>query len=321
VIIKSRYRPAIRRGIRIVLTAFVLSAVSMIVFFRDHVFLYTAGLSGDDIFIVVAYSLILFGYAVFISELYGYWYRDGGKGNPHLWFSAYVLLAVLVVVSVNTLFIQVLVKSEVPNLLRYRPYWQREFPFFLVPLLLYTLMVHRVAACRILLRGGSVRDLRASAQWTLWLSSHEPSFLLAYLRSRHGSSASQGRPIRPMDIVAMLYEQGSYFLLLSDGEKLLTGLTPKDLAGWSMGGWFVRVQRSRYLNMLYFEPEAALSNEVRLNATAKKGLSVQNRERIEIGGGVNRRCQKHVHVFWEAYKDWPVEGWEEPVDCWPEQRK
>ena len=322
-LIKPNYELTIRLSIRILLTTLILLSVSAIVLFRERGFHYLTSLSMAHLLLLSAYALILLIYAVFVSELYVYWYDAGVKGKPYLWFISYMVLALIVIVPVNSLFIQILVQDQVPNILRYTTYWKREFPFFVLPLLLYILLVHWVPACRILWKNRvNKKEVQRRTYWDLWLNRGEPGFLYAYLLLKHGAPSDCGyRTVRIMDIMALLYEKESYFVVLWNGEKLLTHLTPKDIARWSVSGWFVLLKRSCYINMLYAELDPVPGDELRLHEKARAGWSRQGITMMEKTWGINRKCKKHVDAFLEDYRNWPIAGWEMTVELWPEEAK
>lgn len=305
---------------RIMVVPIVLLIVSGIVLFREELFIHLCQIRASDVMLLVGYGLILLIFAVFISELYSYWYDVVKARYRWLWFLGYVLLAVLVVGTINTLFLQILVIDEIPNLLKYPRYWKKEFPFFLFPLLFYTLLLHWIPDSRILVTARYRQIAKRRMYWDLWLRRGEPGFLLSYLQIKHGkpTTAHHNRVVRRMDIMAIVYEEKNYFALLWNGEKLLTDLKSKDVQEWTCAGWFVYVHRICFVNMLYAAVDPMPRKAIVLNDVARSNLGKADIHKIENCCTIQRKCQKYVFDFIQEYKGLPIEGLEETVALWPE---
>lgn len=309
---KRKYKLAIQRMIRIAIVGCALWMAAAIVFVR-HITI-GWGMSPGQYLLLTTYALILLGYASFLAKMYEYCRTWGEEDGKKWWLALYLISGGLTVIFINTAFLQVLVQESVPNILKYPPYWYKEFPFFFAILLVYIVAIHWFPQTRILWRiKRNDSDKEKSVLWEVWTTTGDTAALLALLRLEYGKN---DRPdiagSRLMDIIALIYENGSYFVILSNGEKLLTHLSSKDLETWPTANWFVQIRRACYVNMLHVECGTS-KDAIKMNRTSIESLHPTVQERIESMATISRKCRKYVEAFYADYKSFSLSGWDTPV--------
>ncbi|ERJ60025.1 hypothetical protein M472_14770 [Sphingobacterium paucimobilis HER1398] len=193
-------------------------------------------------------------------------------------------------------------------------YWMKDFPFLLLPLVLTALFFYYWPQYR-LFKGDkeSVVPEQQDVSVFSWREYRLPNILLEQLRKVLDPTISvvDGR-IRVFDIVFILYENQSYFAVLSNGEKyLLPRFRPSMLAEWGLGCWFVQINNTVRVNMLYLQHSLEDRKNLTLDETVDLVLfgpkGQYSRELLRIG----RSGAEHIKDFLHAVPTVADEGWNE----------
>ncbi len=193
-------------------------------------------------------------------------------------------------------------------------YWKEDFPFLLLPLLFTALFFYYWPEYR-LFKGDKVDVVPRQDEVSGfdWREYPLPNMLLEQLRKVLDPTVSvvDGR-IRVFDIVFILYENQSYFAILSNGEKyLLPRFQPKMLATWLLGCWFIQINNAVRVNMLYLQLPLEDRKTLMLDETVEGILfgpkGQYNRELLKVG----RSGAEHIKGFLNSIPTVRDQGWEE----------
>lgn len=289
-----------------------LTITSILIFYRSFSAFFDWAKLLEDWLIILGYVGILAGY-MFIINI---WYRRKCGDNPEMTFRqvllGYVLPVTVLITIFNTIYLQILVINEIPNILKYWPYWLEDFPYFLVPILTYVLCVHYCPKIRM----WPVKevDTQDSKLAQMWSTTRDPSVLMEYLHDVHGAE-DRGDPLtaRWMDMVLFYHQTNGYLVYLRNGEKIVTGMGRADFLESVVGPWFVEIKRAVYINMLYVDRDTWKEKDLKLHCVGAKALSLSIIEQIEQQLNVSRRGVDNVEEFIEFRLNAGTDGWDERV--------
>lgn len=292
-------------------------SVSIVVNLREEVFAYKLGLDKGWGFwlLVLTYSLFLFLYSVWVCGVYLYWYGTKRRWK-HLWWNiGYVLFAMVPPILLNTVLLQVLVMPLGKNVFL-SDYWSTDFPYFGIPLALYTIAVAYWPAVRISSVLPKFRDTDRRVLLLLWHDHYDMRYLRTYLWEVMGSRATyvDGK-VRLLDILLIGYENKSFYFILTNGEKLMTTMISKDFVQWPLWSWFFTTNRDTYINMLYIDDLKGADRTLVLSRRLRHTLR-RSRYYPTIQGAlhISRAFIAYYPSFVERIPTLPEKGWEEMVD-------
>lgn len=149
----------------------------------------------------------------------------------------------------------------------------------------------------------------------LWSTTRDPRVLMEYLHAEHGAGG-RGDPLtaRWMDMVLFYHEASRYFVYLRNGEKLAVGIGRSDFLESVVGPWFVEVQRSVYINMLYVDRDTWNEKQLRLHGVGAKALPANIIEQIEERLKPTRRGGEKIEDFVAFRLHANAIGWEKRVN-------
>ncbi|TDQ79096.1 hypothetical protein [Sphingobacterium yanglingense] len=197
-----------------------------------------------------------------------------------------------------------------------RAYWQQDFPFLLMSLLVPALFFYYWPQYR-LFEKEKVKvfvDRKVLVEAT-WRDYKNPYLLLGQLRNVLDLEIDfKGGKIRLFDIVFIVYENKSYFAILTDGRKcILPRFEAGMLDGLLLGGWFVKINNNVRVNMLYLQYPMQNKKEILLEETVANVLFAPENAYDPSLLRIGRRCVKYVNAFLESMDDIPDSGWNERV--------
>jgi hypothetical protein len=193
-------------------------------------------------------------------------------------------------------------------------YWKQDFPFLLLPLLFTALFFYYWPEHR-LFKGDKVGIVLKPDEVPVstWREYRLPNMLLEQLRKVLDPTVSvvDGR-IRVFDMVFILYENQSYFAVLTNGEKyLLPRFQPRMLATWLLGCWFVQINNTVRVNMLYLQRPLEDRKNIMLDEVVEGILfgpeGQYSRELLRLG----RSGAEHIKGFLNNAATVEDQGWEE----------
>ncbi len=195
-------------------------------------------------------------------------------------------------------------------------YWKEDFVFLLLPLLLTALFFYYYPQHRIF-KNSKVRYIveRQVLRIGDWREYRNPHKLLEQLRISLGVKASveYGR-IRLFDIVFIVYENKSYFAILTNGDKcLLPRFEPKMLAQCPLGAWFVQIGDTKLINMLYVLYPIATNGWLTLDSTVSEVLFSSDGKYNTDLCSLERRGYDNVKLFLSSIPVLQDSGWKEEV--------
>lgn len=294
------------------LAVLLLTFVSITVWFRSFEVLFDLELLWNNWLIIFAYDWLLLAYVLLINAWYYQWLSFHTRIKLPLGMLFYVIIAIMMVTGFNSLFLQVAVISHVPNVLTLWNYWIFDYPFLFFPLFIYTVGIHYFPQLRIL---PPKKKLPAGTLLELWSTIRDPRILLQYLIVENGSPQdSDTLSVRWMDTVLFYHQTNGYIVYLWNGEKLVTGIGRSKVLGSSVGSWFVEIQRSVYINMLYVDRESWPSKKLKLHDLGAAKMKKECKEQIEARLQVSRRGREKVEDFLKYLQRAPIEGWTEEVN-------
>lgn len=297
---------------RVGVTVLLLTITSILIWYRSFLAFFDWAKLSKDWLIIMGYGLLLAAYMYVINICYRKW----GEAVAELPFRQVLLRYILPVTALisifNTLYLQIFVIAEIPNLLLYPKYWLEDYPCFLVSLLLYVVDIHYFPELRILSKKD---DTKAAMLLELWSTTRDPRVLMDYLHAEHGAEG-RGDPLtaRWMDMVLFYHEASRYFVYLRNGEKLAVGIGRSDFLDSVVGPWFVEVQRSVYINMLYVDRDTWNEKQLRLHGVGAKALPANIIEQIEERLKPTRRGGEKIDDFVAFRLHADANGWEERVN-------
>lgn len=267
---------------------------------------------------------LIFGYTCWVNWVYNTvlespW-NDRRFSNRGFRSALYILLAGIPVIVVHSLFVHAGI------ILKWKPgvdldlqliksnYWKKDFVYFAVPLCAAIALFYFFPSSRLF--KGPVRnaDIAAIDYLQVWKLYRSPDALLRHLRRVMDTEVVfDGAGVRLFDIVFILFENGGYFAILTNGEKCLVQFSQDSLGQWPLGAWFVKIRDKVYVNMLYVRYPVKnvkeLSLEDRTDASLFKGDRLAGRELLVP----SRRLSENVKDFLNNINQLGDEGWEEHI--------
>lgn len=317
----------------------MLALVSFIVNARSNLFQWEALWQTETFkWVFLATMGLLFGYASWISFCQFFWsnenYVSFSLYSPYWRFVCYFLTAIVPVILIHTTLLQV-VLVHYSGLIYRSTYWRLDFPYFIVPLLLYVVLIYRwpttlnvlprltpeqlvVVKKELLIQNVvEVKEVVVpDAFLKSWLDERNPMFLLRYLRARFGEEiVFDGKHVRYMDTVFIEFATEEAFIYLANGEKIFVRLSSSELQEWELVSWFFQVKRGRYVNMLYVCFPVTSKKVLNLDRAVYDRFvqvmgAVELTERLEI----SRKLQNKLTLFVSNIDDLTESGWEEKWD-------
>lgn len=339
--------------IKVTTLVVVLVLVSLIVNARSNVFVWRELWQTETFkWVFIATMGLLLGYASWISFCQFFWNNDRyvlvSSYSPYRRFVSYLLTALLPVVFLHTSLLQVIL-AHYSSVIYKSSYWRLDFPYFIVPVLIYVILVYRwpgifnvlprlkpeqlvvvkkevqiqnIVEVKEVVRIEEVIMEREvivpDALRKSWLDERNPMFLLRYLRARFGQDVVfDGRFVRYMDIVFIEFAADEAFVYLANGEKIFVQLTSSALQEWQLVDWFFQVKRGRYVNMLYVCFPIVNKRVLNLDGTVYdsflKVMEVSElTDRLEISRKLHDKDT--LTLFVNNIYDLTETGWEEKWD-------
>ncbi|TJZ49861.1 hypothetical protein FAZ15_22145 [Sphingobacterium olei] len=268
--------------------------------------------------------ILIFCYALWINWMYNVTLESAWKtewlSKTYIRTVLYVLLASVPIIVVHGLFVHAGViltwRSGVDLDLHIikSNYWRKDFVYFAIPLFATQALFYFFPALRFF-RGKSRKvDLSAIDDLQFWKLSHKPDVLLKHLRQVISTEVIfDGIKIRVFDIVFIVFENGFYFAILTNGEKCLIQFSKDSLAQWPLGKWFVKIKDKVHINMLYVKYPVKNIKELRLENETNAALFRDGRLSREELLFTGRRLEKNVKDFLNNINQLGEEGWEEYI--------
>ncbi|HLT87961.1 MAG TPA: hypothetical protein VKZ57_10240 [Sphingobacterium sp.] len=339
--------------IKIMTLVVILVLVSLVVNARSNVFAWRELWQTETFkWIFIATMGLLLGYASWISFCQFFWNNDRyvlvSRYSPYRRLTFYLLTALLPVIFVHTSLLQV-VLAHYSGVIYKSSYWRLDFPYFIVPVLMYTILAYRwpgifnvlprlmpeqlvvvkkevqiqnIIKVKEVVRIEEVIKEREivvpDALLKSWLDERNPMFLLRYLRAKFDQEVVfDGRSVRYMDIVFIEFTTDEAFIYLANGEKIFVELTSSALQEWKLADWFFQVKRGRYVNMLYVCFPIVNKKVLNLDRTVYDTfLKVMEEPELTDRLEISRKLQDKdtLTLFENNRYDLTEAGWEETWD-------